>query len=67
MVPLPSHPLWSSSTLIGPFQTNSQFFSALPPARAMTYPDITVQMPVYKEGLEAVVLPSIVSLEVSLG
>lgn len=45
-------------------QTNSQFFSALAPARAHTYPNITVQMPVYKEGLEAVILPSIISLEV---
>lgn len=30
----------------------------------MSYPNITVQMPVYKEGLEAVILPSIISLEV---
>ena len=45
-------------------QTNSQFFSAVAPARALTNPDITVQMPVYREGLEAVILPSIVSLEV---
>ncbi|CAN0191276.1 unnamed protein product [Scytosiphon promiscuus] len=47
-------------------QTNSQFFSAIAPARALTYPDITIQMPVYKEGLEAVILPSIVSLEAAI-
>lgn len=46
-------------------QTNSQFFSAIAPARALSYPDITVEMPVYREGLEAVILPSIVSLEVT--
>lgn len=46
-------------------QTNSQFFSALAPARATTYPDITIQMPVFKEGLEKVILPTIISLEVS--
>ena len=46
-------------------QTNSQYFSALAPARALPYPDVTVQMTVFKENLEKVVLPSILSLQVS--
>ncbi|CAN0176838.1 unnamed protein product [Discosporangium mesarthrocarpum] len=47
-------------------QTNSQYFSAVAPRRSVVYPDITVEMPVYKESLEAVILPSIVSLEAAI-
>ncbi|CAM9966098.1 unnamed protein product, partial [Choristocarpus tenellus] len=47
-------------------QTNSQFFSAVAPRRSLVYPDITVEMPVYKESLEAVILPSIISLEAAM-
>ncbi|KUJ09080.1 uncharacterized protein LY89DRAFT_598683 [Mollisia scopiformis] len=55
--------------LFGPLtyvRGNSRFYSAKPPKRAR-YPDlelphITIQMPVYKEGLKGVIMPSVESL-----
>lgn len=44
--------------------SNSRYYSGLPPTR-MTgkLPHITIQMPVYKESLEEVLMPTIASLE----
>ncbi|KAH8657166.1 glycosyl transferase family group 2-domain-containing protein [Tricladium varicosporioides] len=55
--------------LFGPLtyvRSNSRFFSAKPPKRGR-YPDlelphITIQMPVYKEGLKGVIMPTVESL-----
>ncbi|TAQ86961.1 hypothetical protein B7494_g4718 [Chlorociboria aeruginascens] len=55
--------------LFGPLtyvRSNSQFYSAKPPKRGR-YPDlelphITIQMPVYKEGLKGVIIPTVTSL-----
>ncbi|CAM9302511.1 unnamed protein product, partial [Phaeothamnion confervicola] len=47
-------------------QTNSKFYSAIAPPRPLHYPMVTIQMPVYKEGLEATIMPSIVSLEAAM-
>ncbi|QSZ28760.1 hypothetical protein DSL72_003265 [Monilinia vaccinii-corymbosi] len=55
--------------LFGPLtyvRKNSQFYSAKPPKRGR-YPDlelphITIQMPVYKEGLKGVIIPTVTSL-----
>ncbi|KAF9234330.1 glycosyl transferase family group 2-domain-containing protein [Melanogaster broomeanus] len=55
---------------IGPiahYYENSRFYSAVPPKPNKevdaALPHITIQMPVYKEGLEAVLAPSIESLK----
>ena len=58
--------LWQ---IFGPLSTlkeNSKFYSAVPPKPAR-YPDlelphITIQMPVYKEGLTGVIMPTITSV-----
>ncbi|KAF7882095.1 hypothetical protein EAF00_011611 [Botryotinia globosa] len=55
--------------LFGPLtyvRKNSQFYSAKPPKRGR-YPDlelphITIQMPVYKEGLKGVIIPTVTSI-----
>ena len=45
--------------------TNSRFYSAIPPARlsGRVLPHITIQCPVYKEGLEAVIEPTVKSIK----
>jgi cellulose synthase/poly-beta-1,6-N-acetylglucosamine synthase-like glycosyltransferase len=47
--------------------SNSKFYSAKPPRRLNgdlgTLPHVTIQMPVYKEGLENVIMPTIKSLK----
>jgi hypothetical protein len=54
---------------IGGIKCNSRFFSAIRPSLARAYsegftpPPITIQMPVYKEGLEGVIKPTINSLK----
>lgn len=55
---------------IGPvahFHTNSKYYSAIKPPPNPTLdrhlPHVTIQMPVYKEGLEAVLAPSVESLK----
>ena len=56
--------------VIGPvahYHTNSKYYSAIRPrpnpAADCALPHITIQMPVYKEGLEAVLAPSIQSIK----
>lgn len=53
--------------IIGPVkqtQQNSKSFTGLPPKRICApLPHVTVQCPVYKEGLEAVIHPTIVSIK----
>lgn len=53
---------------IGPIQqmqTNSRYYSAMLPRRltSMPLPHVTIQMPVYKEGLAAVIVPTIRSIK----
>ncbi|KAF7550680.1 hypothetical protein G7Z17_g5530 [Cylindrodendrum hubeiense] len=45
--------------------TNSKFFSARPPPRlqSSTLPHVTIQCPVYKEGLSSVIMPTVKSLK----
>ncbi|KPM37879.1 hypothetical protein AK830_g8658 [Neonectria ditissima] len=45
--------------------TNSKFYSARPPPRLQgsTLPHVTIQCPVYKEGLTGVILPTVRSLK----
>ncbi|KAI1463737.1 glycosyl transferase family group 2-domain-containing protein [Daldinia caldariorum] len=44
---------------------NSKYYSALPPPRLMTttLPHVTIQCPVYKEGLETVIQPTVLSIQ----
>ena len=56
--------------MIGPvahYHTNSKYYSAIRPRSNPTVdhalPHVTIQMPVYKEGLEAVLAPSIQSIK----
>ncbi|KAH8676512.1 glycosyl transferase family group 2-domain-containing protein [Tricladium varicosporioides] len=59
--------------LFGPLtwvRSNSQFYSAKPP-KPERYPDyelphITIQMPVYKEGLKGVIIPTVTSLQAAI-
>jgi hypothetical protein len=46
-------------------ETNSKFYSALPPARLQGryLPHITIQCPVYKEGLHSVIAPTVRSIK----
>ncbi|EXJ90538.1 hypothetical protein A1O1_03641 [Capronia coronata CBS 617.96] len=57
------------SQIIGPVKQlteNSRFYSAMPPVRltgvGATLPHVTIQCPVYKEGLDTVIHPTVVSL-----
>ncbi|KAG9776334.1 hypothetical protein KCU88_g4878, partial [Aureobasidium melanogenum] len=57
------------SQIFGPVRQlteNSRFYSARPPVRlsgpGVTLPHVTIQCPVYKEGLDTVIHPTIVSL-----
>ena len=58
--------------LFGPIKQvheNSRFYSGVPPARlsrSATMPHLTIQMPVYKEGLESVIIPTIRSLNAAI-
>lgn len=58
--------------LVGPvahIRRNSQFYSAMPsppPSNPQELPSITIQIPVYKESLEGVIMPSIRSLQRAL-
>ncbi|KAH6719302.1 glycosyl transferase family group 2-domain-containing protein [Leptodontidium sp. MPI-SDFR-AT-0119] len=54
--------------IIGPIQhltQNSKYFSATPPMRLRTniLPHVTIQCPVYKEGLDSVILPTVRSIK----
>jgi len=56
-----------TAQIIGPVKqtkTNSKSFSAVPPRRLCgPLPHVTVQCPVYKEGLQAVIHPTVVSVK----
>jgi hypothetical protein len=61
--------------MIGPIasvQSNSRFYSAIKPDISRAYhegftpPHITIQMPVYKEGLESVIIPTVNSLKAAI-
>ncbi|PHH82031.1 hypothetical protein CDD82_7230 [Ophiocordyceps australis] len=54
--------------ILGPVRqlsTNSKFYSARPPPRLQTptLPHVTIQCPVYKEGLHAVIMPTVKSIK----
>ncbi|KAK0636223.1 putative glycosyltransferase family 2 protein [Bombardia bombarda] len=58
--------------MIGPIggqHTNSRFYSCIKPSLRRAYmdgftaPHITIQMPVYKEGMESVIMPTVKSLQ----
>lgn len=57
---------------IGGMNTNSRYFSAHKPCLRRAYadgfvpPKVTVQMPVYKEGMESVIIPTIRSLQAAM-
>jgi hypothetical protein len=57
--------------LFGPVKqltTNSKFYSALPPQRlsSESLPHVTIQMPVYKEGLKSVIMPTVKSIKAAM-
>lgn len=60
--------------LLGPIkqiQENSKFYSGTRPQRLTRHatgglPHVTIQMPVYKEGLEAVIVPTIRSIKAAM-
>ena len=61
--------------MIGPIasvQSNSRFYSAIKPDLGRAYhegftpPHITIQMPVYKEGLHTVIIPTVTSLKAAI-
>ncbi|QUC19563.1 uncharacterized protein UV8b_03804 [Ustilaginoidea virens] len=57
---------------IGGMKTNSRYFSAHKPCLRRAYadgfspPKMTIQMPVYKEGMESVIVPTIRSLQAAI-
>jgi hypothetical protein len=57
---------------IGGLKSNTRFNSAIKPSLRRAYaegfvpPHITIQMPVYKEGLEAVIIPTVNSLKAAI-
>jgi hypothetical protein len=61
------------SQMLGPISQvniNSKFYSGKPPRRLnrnlVALPHVTIQMPVYKEGLSAVIMPTILSLKAAI-
>lgn len=57
---------------IGTLKSNSRFFSAIKPDLSQCYaggfspPHITIQMPVYKESLTGVIIPTVTSLKAAI-
>jgi hypothetical protein len=57
---------------IGSLKSNSRFFSAIKPDLSQCYaegfspPHITIQMPVYKESLAGVIIPTVTSLKAAI-
>lgn len=56
------------SQIFGPIQqmaTNSKYYSAIRPQqlKGRVLPHVTIQMPVYKEGLKGVIEPTVMSLK----
>lgn len=57
--------------VIGPVNQvteNTKSYSGKPPRRIIggTFPHITIQMPVYKEGLNAIIKPTVTSLKAAI-
>jgi hypothetical protein len=57
--------------ILGPVnqvQNNSKAYSGKAPKRIISgaFPHITIQMPVYKEGLNAVIKPTVMSLKAAI-
>jgi hypothetical protein len=57
---------------IGGYSTNSKHYSCVRPSLQRAYldgfdpPHVTIQMPVYKEGMEAVIIPTVRSLQAAI-
>lgn len=57
---------------IGGMQSNSRYYSGIKPNLRQAYsegfqpPHVTVQLPVYKEGLEGVIRPTVRSLKAAI-
>jgi hypothetical protein len=53
---------------VNQIMTNSKAYSGKPPLRiqSRTLPHITIQMPVYKEGLAAVIRPTVFSVKAAI-
>jgi hypothetical protein len=53
---------------VNQMMSNSKAYSGKPPPRIQsgTLPHITIQMPVYKEGLAAVIRPTVLSLKAAI-
>ena len=64
--------LWQIFGPISGSMTNSRFYSCIKPslkqafAQGFNLPHITIQMPVYKEGLEGVIMPTVRSLQAAI-
>lgn len=64
--------LWQIFGPISGSKTNSRFYSCIKPSLRQAYasgfnpPHITIQMPVYKEGLEGVIMPTVKSLQAAI-
>ncbi|KAJ9112322.1 hypothetical protein QFC19_000742 [Naganishia cerealis] len=59
--------LWQMFGPIAHFRKNSSYYSGAAPVRMTgALPQMTVMMPVYKEGLEGVIVPTIESLKVAM-
>lgn len=57
-----------SSGPIHQMKENSRFYSAMLPVRmtSRTLPHVTIQCPVYKEGLDSVIIPTIRSIKAAI-
>lgn len=55
---------------VGQLKVNSKFYSGTPPKRLnrnnAVLPHVTIQMPVYKEGLKAVIEPTVMSIKAAI-
>jgi len=64
--------LWQILGPISGLKTNSRHYSCIKPSLRQAYnrgfepPHITIQMPVYKEGLDAVIIPTVRSLQAAI-
>lgn len=64
--------IWQMFGPIGGLTTNSRTYSCIKPNLRQAYalgfqpPHITIQMPVYKEGMESVIIPTVKSLQAAI-
>lgn len=64
--------LWQIAGPIGGLKTNSRTYSCIKPNLRQAYslgfnpPHITIQMPVYKEGMDSVIIPTVKSLQAAI-